>query len=69
MFRRDISIGKDPEHIYKTAYFNDAIKRKRDGSPLFPSGSRVFICMTSDFFYPGGGCVERRDMGNGEAEA
>lgn len=50
MYRRDLSVGKDPENIRKTAYFYDALKKKRDGSFRFVSGSRVFICMTSDFF-------------------
>ena len=50
MFRRDISIGKDPEEVYRTSYFSDALKKKKDGSYKFPSGSRVYVCMTSDFF-------------------
>lgn len=51
MFRRDESVGKDPTDVHKTSTFYDGIKKKKDGSSKFPSGSVVFVCMTSDFFH------------------
>ena len=50
MFRRDLSVGRDPENVRKTASFDDPLKKKKDGSFKFQSGARVYACMTSDFF-------------------
>ena len=50
MYRRDESVGKDPEKVEKTASFGEPLRKKRDGSFALPSGSRVYACMTSDFF-------------------
>jgi len=50
MFRRDASFEKDSEKVGKTASFSEPLRKKRDGGFAIPPGSRVFACMTSDFF-------------------
>lgn len=50
VYRRDRSIGKDASRIAKTSSFRDPIRRDRHGDPVIPSGSRIWTCMTSDFF-------------------
>ena len=51
MFRRDAEFDKDSNIVSKTKNFNEAIKRKKDGSySMKPDDGYVYICMTSDFF-------------------
>lgn len=50
MHRRDVSVGKDPEIIYKTKTFDLPVRRDRNGAYQFNQNSEVFTCGTSDFF-------------------
>ena len=51
MFRRDAMYDKDSTIVEKTATFDLAIKKKRDGTyKLDKYGGVVYVCMTSDFF-------------------
>ena len=52
VYRRDESVGRDASAVYRTTYFGDPVKRGRRGEYKIPPGSRVFACMTSDFFLP-----------------
>lgn len=49
MFRRDESIGKDPTRVERTKSFQLIIARDRKGRYKVPSGTLVYVCMTSDF--------------------
>ena len=50
VYRRDTSIGKDSNVIYKTNSFDMPIKRNRKGEYKYPSGSEFMMCFSSDFF-------------------
>ncbi|MBQ0071114.1 MAG: DUF5131 family protein, partial [Spirochaetales bacterium] len=51
MYYLDRERGKDGSEIYRTkANFNLPLSRTKDGNYKIPSGSRVHVCMTSDFF-------------------
>ncbi len=50
MFRRDSMYEKDSNEIMKTRDFSLAIRKKKDGEYVIPSGEVVYTCMTSDFF-------------------
>ena len=50
MYRRDESVGRSPEEVYKTKSFEDPLRKKRGGGYKFEPGSRVIVCLTSDFF-------------------
>ena len=51
VYRRDLSIGKDPSVILQTRDFNLPIRRSRSRDwKLQPEDGVVFTCMTSDFF-------------------
>ena len=50
VYRRDESIGKNAYDLYKTRDFDLPIRKNRDGSYKIPSGTEVYLCMTSDFF-------------------
>lgn len=50
MYRRDLSVGKDPSVVSKTASFDLPVRRKRDGSYKLDGGREIFTCGTSDFF-------------------
>jgi protein gp37 len=50
VFRRDESIGKDTNVVTKTASFALPVRRKRDGSYKYPSGTLFMMCFSSDFF-------------------
>lgn len=50
MYRRDESVGRDPEAVHKNADFDLPIRKRRDGSFVIPSGDTVNTCFTSDFF-------------------
>ncbi len=50
MYRRDAQFGKDSTVVSRTADFDLAVRRKRDGSYKIESGAVVYVCMTSDFF-------------------
>lgn len=50
MYRRDSQFGKDSSIISKTADFDLAVKKKRDGKYKLNSSGTVYVCMTSDFF-------------------
>lgn len=55
MYRRDESVGRDASIVAKTASFDLSVRRNRAGEYKVPSGSVVFTCMTSDFFFGQGG--------------
>lgn len=50
VYRRDESIGKDSNVIYKTKSFNIPIKKDRKGNYKYPSGTDFMTCFSSDFF-------------------
>ena len=50
VYRRDESVGKNAYDLYKTKDFDLPIRKHRDGSYKVPSGTHVYMCMTSDFF-------------------
>lgn len=50
VYRIDKIFGKDASEVVKTSSFYSAVQRKRDNSYKLPSGSNVFVCMSSDFF-------------------
>ena len=50
VYRRDESIGKDSNEIYKTKYFYMPISKTRNGEYKYPSGSEFMTCFSSDFF-------------------
>lgn len=50
VYRRDEAIGKDASVITKNATFDLPLRRTRNGEYKIPSGSTVYLCMTSDFF-------------------
>ena len=50
VYRRDESIGKDSNVIYKTKSFNMPIQKDRKGNYKYPSGTDFMTCFSSDFF-------------------
>lgn len=50
VYRRDESIGKDANIVYKTRSFTMPIARKRNGEYKYPSGTEFMMCFSSDFF-------------------
>ena len=50
VYRRDESIGKDSNVVYKTKSFNMPIQKDRKGNYKYPSGSEFMTCFSSDFF-------------------
>ena len=50
VYRRDVSIGKDANIVYKTSSFNMPIKKDRSGNYKYKSGSKFDMCFSSDFF-------------------
>ena len=50
VYRRDESIGKDANVIYKTNSFNLPVRRKKNGEYKYPSGTEFMMCFSSDFF-------------------
>lgn len=50
VYRRDLSIGKDSNVVYKTQSFNLPIKKDRKGNYKYPSGTEFMMCFSSDFF-------------------
>ena len=56
VYRRDESIGKDSNIVYKTKSFNLPVRRKRDGSYKYPSGTLFDMCFSSDFFIEEADC-------------
>ncbi|MBO7697971.1 MAG: DUF5131 family protein [Erysipelotrichaceae bacterium] len=50
VYRRDESIGKDSNIVYKTKSFDLPIRRKKDGEYKYPSGTDFMMCFSSDFF-------------------
>ena len=55
MYRRDISIGKDPSVVTKTDSFDLPVKILRSGKNKgrykIPPGSYIYTCFSSDFFH------------------
>lgn len=52
VYRMDKMYGRDPSQWTVTANIELPLKKKRDGSYKYPSGTRFFTCYTSDFFIP-----------------
>ena len=50
MYRRDAQFDKDSTVVSKTADFDLALRRRRDGSFRLSGPETVWVCMTSDFF-------------------
>lgn len=50
VYRRDESIGKDSNVVYKTVNFNLPIKKDRYGNYKYPKGTEFMMCFSSDFF-------------------
>ena len=50
VFRRDESIQKDTNVVYKTKNFDLPIKKNRNGEYKYPSGTFFYMCFSSDFF-------------------
>lgn len=50
VYRRDESIGKDSNIIYKTKAFDLPVRKKKDGSYKYPKGTLFNMCFSSDFF-------------------
>ena len=50
MYRRDISVGRDPSKVARTASFDLPVQKNRKGEFKIPSGTLLYTCMTSDFF-------------------
>lgn len=50
VYRRDESIGKDSNIVYKTQAFDLPIRKKRDGQYKYPEGTGFSTCFSSDFF-------------------
>ena len=50
VYRRDESIGKDSNIIYKTKSFDLPVRKKKDGSYKYPKGTLFNMCFSSDFF-------------------
>lgn len=50
MYRRDESVGRNPEEVHKNTDFDLPVRTRRDGSYVIPSGETVNTCFTSDFF-------------------
>ena len=50
VYRRDSSVGRDASQITQNADFDLPVRTDRKGKPKIPSGSSVYVCMTSDFF-------------------
>ncbi|MDO4500324.1 MAG: DUF5131 family protein [Erysipelotrichaceae bacterium] len=48
--RRDDSIGKNADLVYKTRSFDMPIKKDRQGNYKYPSGTTFDMCFSSDFF-------------------
>ena len=61
MYRRDLSIGKDANLVYKTSSFNLPISKNRKGEYKYPSGTHFDTCFSSDFF------IEEADIWRKEA--
>ena len=49
VYRRDEAIGKDASVITTNATFDLPLRRTRNGEYNIPSGSTVYLCMTSVF--------------------
>ena len=50
VYRRDESIGKDANVVYKTSSFDMPIRKDRKGNYKYPKGSEFIMCFSSDFF-------------------
>ena len=50
VYRRDLSIGLDPQDIHRTKSFDLPIRKNRAGEYKLLSGETVYTCFTSDFF-------------------
>lgn len=61
VYRRDESIGKDSNIIYKTKSFNLPILKNRKGEYKYKTGTKFATCFSSDFF------IEEADVWRNEA--
>lgn len=52
VYRRDATFEKDSSEVKKNRDFDLPIRKNRAGEYKIPSGTRVYACMTSDFFLP-----------------
>lgn len=50
VYRRDESIGKDSNIVYKTKAFNMPIMKNKNGEYKYPSNTEFSMCFSSDFF-------------------
>lgn len=61
VYRRDSMFGKDASVVEKTSEFGLPLARDRKGEYRLAPGSRIFVCMTSDFF------LDKADVWRGDA--
>ncbi len=50
VYRRDDSIGKDANVVYRTKDFDLPVRKNRQGDYKYPSGTEFMLCFSSDFF-------------------
>lgn len=52
VYRRDAEFGRDSAIVRKTSDFKKTVSKTRGGEWKLASGTRVWLCLTSDFFIP-----------------
>ena len=50
VYRRDESIGKNANEVYKTSFFDMPIRKDKKGNYKYKSGTTFDMCFSSDFF-------------------
>lgn len=60
MYYLDSQRNSCGSNIYRTKQgFNYPLQKNKDGSFKVASGEQIRVCMTSDFFFRAGRCMER----------
>jgi protein gp37 len=52
VYRRDTKVGRDASTVTKNQDFDLPVKTKREGGYRIEPNTRLYSCMTSDFFLP-----------------
>lgn len=50
VYRRDLSVGRDPENVTRNRSFHAPLAQNRRGDFRIPPNSTLYTCLTSDFF-------------------
>ncbi len=50
VYRRDESVGRDASLVVRNQEFDLPVRTRRGGGYLIPANTRLYTCMTSDFF-------------------